>query len=52
MSVLMPAGYDAVAFRKLVLEKFNISQSSGLGKLQRNFFRIGHQGGFNDLMLA
>ncbi len=51
-AVVMPAGYDADAFRKLVLEKFNMSLGNGLGKLAGKVFRIGHLGDFNDLMLA
>ncbi len=51
-AVSMPEGYDADAFRKLVLEKFNLSLGNGLGKLAGKVFRIGHLGDFNDLMLA
>jgi alanine-glyoxylate transaminase / serine-glyoxylate transaminase / serine-pyruvate transaminase len=50
--VLMPAGHDADAFRKLVLERFDMSLGTGLGKLKGKCFRIGHLGDFNDLMLA
>jgi alanine-glyoxylate transaminase/serine-glyoxylate transaminase/serine-pyruvate transaminase len=48
----MPEGHDADAFRKLVLERFNMSLGTGLTKLQGKVFRIGHLGDFNDLMLA
>jgi alanine-glyoxylate transaminase/serine-glyoxylate transaminase/serine-pyruvate transaminase len=51
-AVLMPVGYDADVFRKLVLERFNMSLGNGLGKLAGKVFRIGHLGNFNDLMLA
>jgi alanine-glyoxylate transaminase/serine-glyoxylate transaminase/serine-pyruvate transaminase len=51
-AVVMPEGYDADAFRKLLLERFNISLGNGLGKLAGKVFRIGHLGDFNDLMLA
>jgi len=51
-AVLMPEGYDADAFRKLILEKFSLSLGNGLGKLAGKVFRIGHLGDFNDLMLA
>ena len=51
-SVLMPAGSDADEFRKIVLERFNMSLGSGLNKVARKVFRIGHLGDFNDLMLA
>ena len=50
-AVLMPRGFDADEFRKLVLEKFNMSLGNGLGKLKGKVFRIGHLGDFNDLML-
>ena len=48
----MPKGHDADAFRKIVLENFNMSLGNGLGKLQGRVFRIAHLGDFNDLMLA
>jgi len=51
-AVLVPAGHDADELRNLILERFNMSLGSGLGKLQRKVFRIGHLGDFNDLMLA
>ncbi|HSR73065.1 MAG TPA: serine--glyoxylate aminotransferase, partial [Kiloniellales bacterium] len=51
-AVLMPAGIDADAFRKVVLERFDMSLGNGLGKVQGKVFRIGHLGDFNDLMLA
>jgi len=47
----MPDGHDEVEFRKVVLERFNMSLGSGLGKLAKKVFRIGHLGDFNDLML-
>jgi alanine-glyoxylate transaminase/serine-glyoxylate transaminase/serine-pyruvate transaminase len=50
--VLMPPGHDADAFRKLTLERYDLSLGSGLGKLHGKVFRIGHLGDFNDLMLA
>ena len=51
-AVLMPAGHDEAAFRKVVLDNFNMSLGSGLGKLTGKVFRIGHLGDFNDLTLA
>ena len=50
-AVLMPAGHDEAAFRKVVLEHFDMSLGSGLGKLAGKVFRIGHLGAFNDLTL-
>lgn len=51
-AVLMPPGHDADAFRKVVLDRFNMSLGSGLGKVAGKVFRIGHLGDFNELMLA
>ncbi|MCF3934744.1 aminotransferase class V-fold PLP-dependent enzyme [Acuticoccus sp. M5D2P5] len=50
-AVKMPEGHDADAFRKVVLENFNMSLGNGLSKLSGKVFRIGHLGDFNDLML-
>ncbi len=50
-AVLMPDGYSEVEFRKVVLERYNMSLGSGLGKLANKVFRIGHLGDFNDLTL-
>jgi len=50
-AVRMPDGHDADAFRKVVLEHFNMSLGNGLSKLQGKVFRIGHLGDFNDLTL-
>jgi alanine-glyoxylate transaminase / serine-glyoxylate transaminase / serine-pyruvate transaminase len=50
-AVLMPTGHDADAFRKVTLERWDLSLGAGLGKLQGRIFRIGHLGDFNDLML-
>ena len=51
-AVRLPEGHDADAFRKLILQRFNMSLGNGLGKIQGKVFRIGHLGDFNDLMLA
>jgi alanine-glyoxylate transaminase/serine-glyoxylate transaminase/serine-pyruvate transaminase len=50
-AVLMPEGHDADAFRKVVLERFDMSLGTGLSKLAGRVFRIGHLGDFNDLTL-
>lgn len=50
--VMMPAGHDADHLRKVILERYNLSLGTGLGKLKGKAFRIGHLGDFNDLMLA
>jgi alanine-glyoxylate transaminase/serine-glyoxylate transaminase/serine-pyruvate transaminase len=51
-AVLMPDGHGADEFRRIVLEKFDMSLGSGLSKLADRVFRIGHLGDINDLMLA
>ena len=50
-AVLMPAGLDADRLRKIILEAFDMSLGTGLGKLAGKVFRIGHLGDFNDLAL-
>ncbi|MFI5034436.1 MAG: serine--glyoxylate aminotransferase, partial [Reyranellales bacterium] len=50
-AVLMPPGHDADQFRKVVLEKCNMSLGSGLGKVAGKVFRIGHLGECNELTL-
>ena len=49
---MMPDGHSADAFRKVVLDHFNMSLGNGLGKVADKVFRIGHLGDFNYLMLA
>jgi alanine-glyoxylate transaminase/serine-glyoxylate transaminase/serine-pyruvate transaminase len=51
-AVLMPEGHDADAFRRVVLDRYDMSLGQGLGKLSGRIFRIGHLGWFNDLMLC
>ena len=50
-AVMMHEGYDADQFRKVVLDKFDISLGTGLTKLKGKVFRIGHLGDLNDLTL-
>jgi len=51
-AVLMPEGYSADEFRRIVRERFDMSLGSGLSKLADRVFRIGHLGDLNDLTLA
>lgn len=51
-AVLMPTAHDADHFRKVALDRFDLSLGAGLGKLRGTVFRIGHLGSINDLMLA
>jgi alanine-glyoxylate transaminase/serine-glyoxylate transaminase/serine-pyruvate transaminase len=56
-AVVMPTNpatgkrHDADAFRRAVLQHFNMSLGTGLGRLAGWVFRIGHLGDFNDLSL-
>ena len=50
-AVLLPGGHDADRVRKIILEAFDMSLGTGLGKLAGKVFRIGHLGDFNDLTL-
>ena len=51
-ALIVPDGHSADAFRKIVLERFNMSLGQGLGKVTGKIFRIGHLGYFNELMLC
>jgi len=51
-AVRLPDGHDADAFRRVVLDNFDMSLGNGLGRVLGRVFRIGHLGDFNDLMLA
>jgi alanine-glyoxylate transaminase/serine-glyoxylate transaminase/serine-pyruvate transaminase len=50
-AVMMPAGHDADTLRKTILEAYDMSLGTGLGRLAGKVFRIGHLGDFNDLTL-
>jgi alanine-glyoxylate transaminase/serine-glyoxylate transaminase/serine-pyruvate transaminase len=51
-AILVPHGFDADRLREIILETFDMSLGTGLGKLRGKIFRIGHLGHFNDLMLC
>ena len=51
-AVLLSPGHDADEVRRVILERFDMSLGSGLGRLAGTVFRIGHLGHFNDLTLA
>jgi alanine-glyoxylate transaminase/serine-glyoxylate transaminase/serine-pyruvate transaminase len=51
-AVVLPEGHDEREFRRLVLDRCNLSLGAGLGKVAGTVFRIGHLGDFNDLMLV
>ncbi len=49
--VMTPEGVDADAVRKIILERFDCSLGTGLGRIKGKMFRIGHLGDTNDLTL-
>jgi alanine-glyoxylate transaminase/serine-glyoxylate transaminase/serine-pyruvate transaminase len=51
-AVIVPEGHDADHLRAVILDAFDMSLGTGLGRLARKVFRIGHLGHFNDLTLA
>jgi alanine-glyoxylate transaminase / serine-glyoxylate transaminase / serine-pyruvate transaminase len=51
-AVLVPDGFDADRLREIILDAFDMSLGTGLGRLKGKIFRIGHLGWFNDLMLC
>lgn len=51
-AIMVPAGHDADHLRKVILEAYDLSLGTGLGKVAGKVFRIGHLGDFNDLMLV
>jgi alanine-glyoxylate transaminase/serine-glyoxylate transaminase/serine-pyruvate transaminase len=51
-AVMVPDGQDADRVREIILDGFDMSLGTGLGKLKGKIFRIGHLGHFNDLMLC
>ena len=50
-SIIFKEGVNADFIRKIILEKFNTSLGTGLGKWSGRIIRIGHLGDFNDPML-
>ena len=51
-AVVVPDGHDADRVREIILDGFDMSLGTGLGKVKGKVFRIGHLGHFNDLMLC
>ncbi len=51
-AIYVPEGFDADALRETILQRFDMSLGTGLGRLKGRVFRIGHLGDFNDLMLV
>lgn len=51
-AVLLPPEQSADRLREVILDTFDMSLGTGLGRMADKVFRIGHLGHFNDLMLA
>jgi alanine-glyoxylate transaminase/serine-glyoxylate transaminase/serine-pyruvate transaminase len=51
-AVMLPGEQSADHLREVILDNFDLSLGTGLGRLADTVFRIGHLGYFNDLMLA
>ena len=50
-TVIVPDGHNADAYRKIVLDNFNMSLGTGLNKIAGKVFRIGHLGDTNELTI-
>ncbi len=50
-AIVTPDGHDADNLRKVILDRFDMSLGTGLGKVKGWSFRIGHLGDLNDLTL-
>jgi alanine-glyoxylate transaminase / serine-glyoxylate transaminase / serine-pyruvate transaminase len=51
-TMLLPEGHDAERLRRLVLERFDLSLGTGLGRLKGRAIRLGHLGDLNELTVA
>jgi alanine-glyoxylate transaminase/serine-glyoxylate transaminase/serine-pyruvate transaminase len=51
-TVMIPPPHDADALRRIILDRFNMSLGTGLGRLKGRAIRLGHLGDVNELMVA
>ena len=51
-AVVMPESHDADRLRSIILDAFDMSLGTGLSKVAKKVFRIGHLGDINDLTLV
>ncbi|CEJ10003.1 Soluble hydrogenase 42 kDa subunit [bacterium YEK0313] len=51
-AVVMPDGHDADTLRAVILDAFDMSLGTGLSKVAKRVFRIGHLGDTNDLTIV
>lgn len=50
-TVLVPDGFDPESLRGLARERYGVSVSGGLGRMEGKAFRIGHMGDINEPMV-
>ena len=50
-AVMLPDGHDADRLRGIILDAFDMSLGTGLSKVAKKVFRIGHLGDTNDLTI-
>ena len=51
-TIMIPPPHDADALRRIILDRFNMSLGTGLGRLKGRGMRLGHLGDVNELMVA
>jgi alanine-glyoxylate transaminase/serine-glyoxylate transaminase/serine-pyruvate transaminase len=51
-TVMTPEGHDSDKVRQIILERYNMSLGTGLGRLKGRAFRLGHLGDINELTVA
>jgi alanine-glyoxylate transaminase / serine-glyoxylate transaminase / serine-pyruvate transaminase len=51
-AIFVPEGFDADDLRRVILDRYDMSLGTGLGRLKGKVFRIGHLGSLNDLTLC
>jgi len=49
--ILVDAAHDPMKFRVICRERFNLGLGNGMGKYEKEMFRIGHMGDLNEAMV-
>ena len=50
-TILIEGSFDPLAVREICREQFNLSLGNGMGKIEKESFRIGHMGDLNEGMI-
>jgi alanine-glyoxylate transaminase/serine-glyoxylate transaminase/serine-pyruvate transaminase len=50
-TILIEESFDPLAVREICREQFNLSLGNGMGKIEKQSFRIGHMGDLNEGMI-